>query len=367
MTPRTRVLKAFRKMEGNPDRVPLQFELCKQHIAYFSKKYDVPVDITNNIFEDVTWRISANELRLKMGCDVVTVGAATAEGWSPETLDDGTWLNEYGMKMRQGPVYVDVVRGPLEDCETLKEAEAYKFPDPLAKGRYEKAEELIAKYKNDYVIIGDIEVTIFSLAQQLLGMEKFFCDLIMEEPYALRLMERCAEFQTIIGLELIKRGVDVIWPSDDFGSQSSLLISAELFRKHIKPLYAQMNRTFKEANPDIILALHCDGAVRPLLEDFCEIGFDIFNPVQPGVPGHGPKDLKDAVGGRLVFWGAIDQQNLLPFGTDEEMEADIKEKIGILGKDRGYMIAPAHILQADVSPERVERFIALCIKHGNIY
>ena len=367
MNSRERVLKAFRKMDGNPDRVPVQFELCRQHIEYFSKKYGLPVDITDNIYEDVTWRISANELRLRMGCDVVTVGASSPEGWKPRGNGDGTWLNEYGMKMRQGPVYVDVIENPLRDAETEEDVDGFPFPDPYAPGRYFKAEELIGRFKKDYVIIGNIEVTIFSLAQQLLGMEKFFCDLQTEEPYVDRLLERCADFQTRIGLELIRRGVDVVWSSDDFGSQTSLLLSPAVFRRHIKPLFTQMNLAFRKENPGILLALHSDGAVRPLLEDFADMGFDIFNPVQPGVPGHGPRELKEAIGSRLAFWGAIDQQELLSRGSDAELEADIVEKISILGKDRGYMIAPAHIIQSDVSPERVEKFIELCIRHGAIY
>jgi uroporphyrinogen decarboxylase len=54
----------------------------------------------------------------------------------------------------------------------------------------------------------------------------------------------------------------------------------------------------------------------------------------------------------------------LPKGTDEELENDVIEKIRVLGKDGGYMVAPAHILQNDVSPERVVRFIELCKKYG---
>ena len=56
--------------------------------------------------------------------------------------------------------------------------------------------------------------------------------------------------------------------------------------------------------------------------------------------------------------------DLLPNETDEEFENDIIEKISILGKDGGYMIAPAHIIQNDVSPEQVLKFIELCQKHG---
>jgi uroporphyrinogen decarboxylase len=67
--------------------------------------------------------------------------------------------------------------------------------------------------------------------------------------------------------------------------------------------------------------------------------------------------MKIGFGDKFSFWGAIDQQDLLPNGTDEELENDIIEKIKILGKNGGYMISPAHIIQNDVSPERVEKFI----------
>jgi len=101
-----------------------------------------------------------------------------------------------------------------------------------------------------------------------------------------------------------------------------------------------------------------------LLDDISEIGFDVFNPVQPGVPGHLPQDMKANFGDKFAFWGAIDQQDLLPNGTLQQLERDISEKIDILGKDGGYMISPAHIIQSDVSADRVKLFIELCKKHG---
>jgi hypothetical protein len=33
------------------------------------------------------------------------------------------------------------------------------------------------------------------------------------------------------------------------------------------------------------------GAVADLLDDIREMGFEVFNPVQPGVPGHLPEDI----------------------------------------------------------------------------
>ncbi len=364
MKPRDRVLRAFRRQEGMPDRVPVQFELCRQLLDHFGAELDIPVRYTDNLYEDVTYRISGNEVRIAMGCDVVVTGAGTADGFAPEKASDGAWLNEYGMRMKQGDIYVEVAGYPLAHAKTEADIRAYDFPDPHAPGRFRDAEELTGRYRDDYVVIGDIEVTIFSLAHQLAGFEKLLLDMAMGAEYVEPLFAACAEFQIAVGLELIERGVDALWYGDDFGSQNDLLFSPQMFRELLKPHYKKANDAFKAAKPDIIPILHCDGAVSKLLGDISETGFEVFNPVQPGVPGHGPRELKERFGDTFVFWGAIDQQELLPNGADAELEADVREKIEILGAGGGYMISPAHIIQADVTPERVGKFIGLCLEYG---
>jgi uroporphyrinogen decarboxylase len=330
MNSRERVLKAFKRLPGLPDRVPVQFDLFRQLADHFGKVMGIPVHYTDNPYEDVTYRISANDLRLAMGSDVVVTGASVSDDFKIVMDEQGCRLNEYGMKMRQGDIYVEVIEYPLAHAETRADIEAFRFPDPNAPGRFRDAEALVKKYKNDYLIFGDIEVTVFSLAHQLVGMEKLRVDMMMETEYVVPLFEACAEYQTQIGLRLIERGVDAIWFGDDFGTQVSLIIAPETFRAQLKPHYTRMIDRFKEAKPDIIPILHCDGAVADLLGDIREIGFEVFNPVQPGVPGHLPLDMKKNFGNQFVFWGAIDQQDLLPHGTDEELERDIMEKISIL-------------------------------------
>ena len=54
----------------------------------------------------------------------------------------------------------------------------------------------------------------------------------------------------------------------------------------------------------------------------------------------------------------------MPNGTDEEVEADIKEKCEVLGRNGGYVISPAHIIQVDVTPERVKFFIEKAKQYG---
>ena len=137
-----------------------------------------------------------------------------------------------------------------------------------------------------------------------------------------------------------------------------------MWRRYFKERYRQVYAELKAVNPDVIICQHCDGAVAPILGDWIDVGLEVFNPVQPNVPGHEPEDLKSKFGDRLSFWGAIDQQKLLPFGTPEEIEADVKAKIEVLGRGGGYMVSPAHVIQGDTSMENVEAMIEAVWKHG---
>jgi uroporphyrinogen decarboxylase len=269
------------------------------------------------------------------------------------------------MKLRQGPIYMEVVSpAPMSHFETAEDVAAFEFPDPLADGRFDDAAMVIEKYKGEYFIIGDMELTMFDLMHLSVGMEKLLMDMALDKPYVEPLIDKVKDFSLAIGKKLGSMGVDGIWAGDDFGGQSGMLISPTMWRKYFKERYREIYAELKAINPDVMIMQHCDGAVAPILGDWIDVGLEVFNPVQPNVPGHEPHDLKSKFGDRLSFWGAIDQQNLLPFGTAEQIEADVKAKIEVLGRGGGYMVAPAHIIQADTSMENVEIFINAGKKHG---
>ena len=363
MTSKERVEKALRRNE-QPDRVPIEFDLCKDLLEYFSKDLSIDLHYTRSYYEDLTYRISGNEIRIKLGSDCVVVGAGLPKGYEHKRDSNGLIINEFGMKMRQGTLYMEVVESPLANIQSENEVADFKMPDPLADGRYDDAIYYINKYKNDYFIIGDVELTMFEMAWHLVGMEKFMIDIAMDESYVPKLLDKTMEFSLEVGKKLVEIGVDAIWTGDDFGAQNAMLISPKMWRDIFKPRYKELYEEFRNVNKDIIIIHHSDGAVEPILDDMIEIGVDVFNPVQPNVPGHEPEYLKNKYGDRLSFFGAIDQQRLLPRGTEEEIEIDVKEKIKILGRSGGYMIAPAHIIQADTAPEKVKFFIDTAKMYG---
>ncbi|MEO8411258.1 MAG: hypothetical protein ABI478_11875, partial [Propionivibrio sp.] len=150
MTSRERVLRAFGKLPGQPDRVPLQFDLCRSLIDHFAQKFDLAPDYALSYYEDLTYRISANAIRTRLGSDCVVVGGTVAGGFVPERVSDEISKNEFGMEMRPTPLYVEVVKCPLESAETAADVAAYAFPDPYAPGRYDAAERDIARFGKDY-------------------------------------------------------------------------------------------------------------------------------------------------------------------------------------------------------------------------
>ncbi len=357
MNSKERVYRALKKAEGFPDRVPVQFDLCRQLTETFGRKLGIEPDFALSYYEDLTYRISANAIRTKMGSDVVVVGGTVPAGYVAELVSGDITRNEFGMHMKPTALYVEVVKCPLDDAATVSDIENYKFPDAYAAGRFEKAKRDIDRYGKDYFIIGDVEISLFEMAWHLTGLEKYMVGMLCEEPWLELLNDRVEEWSTGLALQLVKAGVDAIWFGEDLGSQTSTLISPEDWRLRFKPRHRRMIDRLRKENPGLIIIMHSDGAVAPLIDDFIEIGVDVYNPVQPNVAGSDPRELKDKYGNRISFFGGIDQQQLLPSGDIPAIRSEIKERITILGKNRGYLLAPAHILQPDVSPESIEVMI----------
>jgi uroporphyrinogen decarboxylase len=292
------------------------------------------------------------------------VGGAVANGYVPQPVSENITKNEFGMFMKPTPLYVEVVKCPLDEAGSVEDIEKYAFPDAYAPGRFDKAKRDIDRFGKDYFVMGDVEISLFELAWHLTGLEKYMMAMLCEEPWLDLLNDRVEEWSTGLALQLVKAGVDAVWLGEDLGSQTSTLISPDDWRVKFKPRHTRMIEKMRQVNPDIIVIMHSDGAVAPLLDDFIEIGVDVYNPVQPNVPGSDPKELKDKYGNRISFFGGIDQQELLPAGNKENIRQEIKRRIDILGKDRGYLLAPAHILQADVSMETVETMIQAAREFG---
>jgi uroporphyrinogen-III decarboxylase len=102
---------------------------------------------------------------------------------------------------------------------------------------------------------------------------------------------------------------------------------------------------------------HTCGSIGAFLEDFLEAGVDVLNPVQCSAAGMGAAALKQRYGDRLVFWGGgVNTQHTLPFGTPDQVRAEVEERIRVLGEGGGLVFNTIHNIQARTP---VENLVAL--------
>ena len=78
-----------------------------------------------------------------------------------------------------------------------------------------------------------------------------------------------------------------------------------------------------------------------------------------------PAELKAEFGDQVCFSGGIDEQELLPHGTPEEVKANVRKMIQVMGKNGGYFVGPTHNFQADIPTENIVAMYAAA-KEGAI-
>ena len=147
--------------------------------------------------------------------------------------------------------------------------------------------------------------------------------------------------------------IDVIWLMEDFGTQQGMMISPKMFKQMIAPCYKRLFDWIHEHTPWKIF-FHSCGGIYPIIGTLIECGVDILNPVQTTAAGMEAAKLKAEFGDRLTFWGGgIDTQGTLPFGTDEEIRAQVQERIRTLAPGGGFVFATVHNIQDDIPAAKI--------------
>jgi uroporphyrinogen-III decarboxylase len=141
-----------------------------------------------------------------------------------------------------------------------------------------------------------------------------------------------------------------------------MLISPQFFREFFKPRYARLFSKWKAINPHVKIAFHSDGNIYPIIPDLIEIGLDILNPVQP--KSMDPARLKKAYGDHLTFWGTVDIQEVLPFGTPQDVANEVRLRLRTAGKGGGLILSPAHNIQAEVPLQNILAFYETAKTYG---
>ncbi|MFB6215017.1 MAG: uroporphyrinogen decarboxylase family protein [Candidatus Bipolaricaulia bacterium] len=249
-----------------------------------------------------------------------------------ELSTKGKYIDEWGCvkSVAEDGVNGEVKEPLLKDITNL---EKVKPPWEYLKSVNISAVNERYKQTNKFVL-SPVCARPFERMQFLRGTENLYKDLIKKTDEVLNLLDIVHKYNLEHIKKWLETDVDGIFLMDDWGGQSNLLISPRLWREIFKPIYQEYIELIH--NADKYVFFHSDGCIEKLYEDFAKLGVDAINS-QLFVMDI--KEIAQNYGGMITFWGEIDRQNILPYGTTLEVERAVFKVRKEFKKYSGGLIA----------------------------
>lgn len=345
MKPRERILAALNHEE--PDRCPMQISFTPE----FAERLRADLQMKGQRVHNPHGGGNTYELERALGEDMLL----TSVGWANSYYQQvGPYVDEWGVGWDAHPYetpfgvghYTEIVAHPLANDDAIL---TYTPPDPNRPELYTEAARVVRDFKDEYWIVGVTVTTIFEAAWALRGLQQMLMDFVTNPDLADAILEIPYRYHLTAAKKLVELGVDMIWIGDDVGAQTGMLISPRHWRRFLKPRMATFIAGLKALNPAIKVAYHSDGNILPIIPELIEVGVDILNPIQPACMD--PTEIKRQFGDRLCFWGSIDEQHTLPYGTPEDVRQEVLLRLRTIGKGGGLIIGPTHHVQLDTPME----------------
>lgn len=370
MNSRARVLAALSHQE--PDRVPI--DIGGTVVTSITEAAYVPLmrhlglpPVDTGTYYDYNQRLPylAESFLVHFGVDTRTVALPPELAPNPQLTDDGSYWSyrdKWGGSLRipkENGLYFDPAECALPEF-TRDTVRRYRWPD------WERAENLAAIRDNairlrrdtDYALCGtaNVGLGIFEQAGRMVGLENFMVAMATDRPLAAYLLDGITEHyleETRRYMEAVGDYLDVYQYGDDVATQLSWMISPDAYVDLIKPRQKRLIDVVK-AGTRARFMYHGCGAVFDLIPHLIDLGVDVVNPVQVSARGMDSRRLKEAWGRDIVFWGGgVDTQKVLPFGTPDEVRAEVRRRVEDLSPGGGFVWAAVHNIQAGIPPDNI--------------
>lgn len=321
-----------------------------------------PQEINNGMDERV---LKALEIDFRRVGSLVGSGGRQVQGRPDRQVDmwrvERAWTGQYW----------DIVKSPLKGA-TIEDLKAFPWPEP----EQWFSEKQLLGYREDARRLWQETDTVVVAEHPVFGVLELGCWMCGFDDFLLRVagdhdFVRC--FFDIV-YELQKRFIQPYYQAvgdyihlttsgDDFGMQTGPFISPRAFRNLVAPYFKERIAFTRQFTPAHYWHHSC-GSVHAIIPDLLDCGVEILNPIQPGAHQMEPERLKNDYGARLVFHGGFDTQNVLPFGSQAEIETEVERVISAMKPGGGYIFSAAHIIQPDVPPENVLTLFQTARKMG---
>jgi hypothetical protein len=231
--------------------------------------------------------------------------------------EKGVYVDEWGCRFTNihGGV-IGIVREPL--IRDWSDLDRFQTPEaPLAVD--EAAVNAFCCGTEQFVLAGTL-VRPFERLTFIRTMELALMDLLRQPPPLFDLLGRIHAHYLKEVEGWARTDVDAIVLMDDWGMQNRMLVAPDVFRRIFKPFYREYCEIARRYGKYVFM--HSDGCIIDIIDDLIEIGVDALN---SQIACMGAIELGRRFAGRITFWGEMDRQHLLPFGTIEDVRRAVRE------------------------------------------
>jgi uroporphyrinogen decarboxylase len=271
-------------------------------------------------------------------------------------------MDLYGSKwdLRHRPVYLIEPALPEPDLDRLVLPDL----DAVFDGAW-RAETLgIIRESADRFTVVRFGFGLFERTWMLRGFNEALADSAARPEFYAEFVRIIAQHQLEIIERLIDLPVDGIMFGDDWGYQRGVLLGPHRWRQYLKPHLAQMYARVHEAGKYVLT--HCCGSIASIIPDLIEIGLDVYQSVQPEAADSDPFDLKRKYGEHITFWGGLGSQSIVPFGTPEEIRAQVARLCREMGHDGGYILSGAKHMQPETPTENAAAVVESFLEQAGV-
>jgi uroporphyrinogen decarboxylase len=336
MTPRERWLALFAREK--PDRIPTD--------------YWATDEVTGRLQKEMRCS-TMEELYCKLNIDgIVSINPPRTALHHPDDPESDIWGLRRSKIDYGGGSYDEFANHPLADMTDVEQIHAYTWPsaDDHDYDWYRHA----IRHAPPHRLIRSCDYEPFLLYCAMRGMEQAMIDLIAEPEIAGAALDHIFRYYFDLNqrtFEIGKGTVDVTYIAEDLGGQQSLLFSVQQIRKFILPNQKRMADLARSYGVHVFY--HTDGAARDIIPDLIDVtGIELLNPIQWRCPGMEREGLVRDFGDKIIFHGAVDNQQTLPFGSAEDVRNEVLENITIFSGAR-WVCAPCHNLQPVTPTENI--------------
>jgi uroporphyrinogen decarboxylase len=358
MNSRERMMRALNK--GQPDRVPIFENYINEPIVVRLAEILLPGSVRLRASQDRAgeerlevmdlYCLLVKELNLDATSTLFSTGLKPiGEGRGRDKFGTVWSLSEHGEPLP--------AKGPIRGIDDL---EGFDMASKLEPKDFEGVKYVIDKAGKDrahFVTVPDP----FKIAWNLRGsMENLMVDYILNPELVHRLARVATDYDKA-AIDMAKEaGADVIFFPGDVAGEKTLLMSPRHFREYIKPYHREIVEHAHQKGLKIVK--HSDGNMWPILDDILEVGFDGFHPVQPQCMDIA--EVKRHLAGKACVIGNIDCRELLPFGTEEEVERAVIETIEKAAPGGGYIISSSNTIHPACKAENYIAMVRTAHKYG---